>query len=66
MDNMEDKGMTAERSQNFQRVLVRKCDELEYDYQVIFTTSMIDEELNKSDYVVGPFYKKGEHTLNIS
>ena len=65
MDNMEDKGMTAERSQNFQRALVKKCDELEEDYQIIFTTSMIDEELNKSDYVVGPFYKKGEHTLKL-
>ena len=65
MDNMEDKGMTAERSQNFQRVLVEKCDDLEGDYQVIFTTSMIDKGLNKSDYVVGPFYRKGEHTLDI-
>ncbi len=65
MDNMEDKGMTAERSQNFQRVLVEKCDELEENYQIIFTTSMIDEGLNKSDYVVGPFYKKGEHTLQL-
>lgn len=65
MDNMEDKGMTAERSQNFQRVLVEKCDELENDYQLIFTTSMIDDDLNKSDYVVGPFYKKGDHTLDI-
>jgi DNA repair exonuclease SbcCD ATPase subunit len=66
MDNMEDKGMTAERSQNFQRVLVERCDELEEDYQIIFTTSMIDKELNKSDYVVGPFYKKGEHTLQLA
>lgn len=65
MDNMEDKGMTAERSQNFQRVLVERCDELKEDYQIIFTTSMIDKELNKSDYVVGPFYKKGEHTLQL-
>lgn len=65
MDNIEDKGMVAERSQNFQRVLVGKCDELTNDYQLIFTTSMIDPELNHSDYVVGPFYKKGEHTLNF-
>ena len=65
MDDMEDKGMTPQRSQNFQRVLVKRCNELKNDYQVIFTTSMIDDELNKSDYVVGPFYKKGEHTLDI-
>ncbi|HFN5082617.1 TPA: AAA family ATPase [Pseudomonas aeruginosa] len=66
LDNIEDKGMMEPRSQNFQRVLVEKCDELENDYQIICTTSMIDPKLNTSDYVVGPFYKKGEHTLRFS
>ncbi|VVN79437.1 AAA family ATPase [Pseudomonas fluorescens] len=66
LDNIEDKGMMEARSQNFQRVLVEKCDELENDYQVICTTSMIDPKLNTSNYVVGPFYKKGEHTLKFS
>lgn len=66
LDNVEDKGMTAERSQNFQRVIVEACDSIEDDYQLIFTTSMIDPELNKSEYVVGPFYKKGEHTLQFT
>lgn len=66
LDNVEDKGMTVERSQNFQRVIVEACDSMEDDYQLIFTTSMIDPELNKSEYVVGPFYKKGEHTLQFT
>ncbi len=66
LDNIEDKGMMEARSQNFQRVLVEKCDELENDYQIICTTSMIDPKLNTSNYVVGPFYKKGEHTLKFS
>ena len=65
LDNIEDKGMTESRSQNFQRQLVSMCDELENDYQLIFTTSMIDPGLDKSEYVVGPFYRKGEHTLNL-
>jgi chromosome segregation ATPase len=65
LDNIEDKGMTEPRSQNFQRQLVTMCDELSTDYQLIFTTSMIDPDLDKSDYVVGPFYRKGEHTLNL-
>ena len=65
LDNIEDKGMTAPRSQNFQRQLVSMCDDLENDYQLIFTTSMIDPGLDKSEYVVGPFYRKGEHTLNL-
>lgn len=65
VDNIEDKGMTASRSQNFQRQIVSMCDELEKDYQLIFTTSMIDPDLDKSHYVVGPHYKKGEHTLAL-
>ena len=65
LDNIEDKGMTEFRSQNFQRQLVAMCDELETDYQLIFTTSMIDPELDKSEYVIGPHYTKGEHTLAI-
>jgi DNA repair exonuclease SbcCD ATPase subunit len=66
MDNIEDKGMTESRSQNFQRKIVTMCDSLEKDYQLIFTTSMIDPELDKSEYVVGPHYKKGEHTLALN
>lgn len=65
LDNIEDKGMTELRSQNFQRQLVAMCDSLEKDYQLIFTTSMIDPDLDKSEYVVGPHYKKGQHTLEI-
>lgn len=65
LDNIEDKGMTEPRSQNFQRQLVTMCDEMNTDYQLIFTTSMIDPDLDKSEYVVGPFYRKGEHTLNF-
>lgn len=66
LDNVEDKGMTEERSQNFQRVIVDACDQLTDDYQLIFTTSMIDPALDKTDYVVGPFYKKGDHTLKFA
>ena len=64
-DNIEDKGMTEERSQNFQRILASKCSELKTDYQVIMSTSMVDESLNNKTYGVGPFYEKGEHTLDI-
>lgn len=64
-DNIEDKGMTQERSQNFQRNLVAACEGLEEDFQLIFSTSMIDPELNESELVIGPYYKKGEHTLAL-
>jgi len=66
MDNIEDKGMVAERSQNFQRIIVSECEKLNNDYQLIFTTSMIAPELNDTTMCVGPFYEKGMHTLDFS
>lgn len=65
MDNIEDKGMVPERSQCFQHALVDACSSLKSDYQVIFTTSMIADDLNNSPSCVGPYYPKGDHTLDI-
>ena len=65
MDNMEDKGMTPERSHNFQHMLVERCNEISGDFQFIFTTSMIDPDLDIPNYVIGPFYPKGKHTLEF-
>lgn len=66
MDNIEDKGMVDERSQNFQRLIVESCEKLQYAHQLIFTTSMIAPELDGSSMCVGPMYKKGMHTLDFS
>lgn len=65
MDNIEDKGMGPERSQNYQRLILRSLEGVVEEYQVIMTTSMIDPEINKAPYCVGPFYKKGMHTLDL-
>jgi hypothetical protein len=64
-DNIEDNGMTEERSHNFQKILFDLCEDISSDYQLIMTTSMVDPLLNDSKIGVGPFYNKGEHTLNI-
>lgn len=63
MDNIEDKGMIAERSHNFQKNIVSECEKLGDEYQLIFTTSMINPELDGTDMCVGPMYLKGTHTL---
>lgn len=66
MDNIEDKGMVAERSQSFQHLITEACGELNNEnFQLIFTTSMIAEDLNNTPFCVGPDYPKGSHTLNI-
>ena len=63
-DNMEDKGIEESRAQNFQRVLINKLSEYsDDDYQVIYTTSYITEELDNSKYVVGEKYSQGNKSL---
>ncbi|MFM4835340.1 hypothetical protein ACEUCO_01690 [Aeromonas veronii] len=65
MDNIEDKGMEEERSQLFQREIIKLSSDLKTEHQIIFTTSMIDETLNNSLYCVGDYYSKEKKTLNI-
>lgn len=65
MDNIEDKGMVPERSHNFQHSLVNACNKLEDEYQIIFTTSMIADDLDNTPNCIGPYYPKGSHTLEF-
>ena len=63
-DNMEDKGIEPERAQNFQKLLIEKAKTYEeVDFQMIYTTSFITDELNSSNYVVGDFYTKENPSL---
>ena len=77
-DNMEDKGLEEDRSRNFQRILVQHLNQIEAEkhrnlehgtlslepsYQVIFATSMIAPELDKTEYTVGEFYTKDNKSL---
>lgn len=63
-DNMEDKGIEMKRAQNFQKLLIsRVSDYSPSDYQMIYTTSYITEELNNSNMVVGEYYTKENPSL---
>ena len=65
-DNMEDKGMEEERSQNFQKLLVDICSKIPKEsYQMIFTTSMIAPELNTNDYCIGDAYTSENKSLKL-
>lgn len=64
-DNIEDKGMEVERSHLFQRLIVERATEADYPFQVIFTTSMMNPDLEMEDYVIGPAYTEDNKTLNI-
>lgn len=63
-DNMEDKGIEMLRAQNLQKLLIERTSKFEdTSYQMIYTTSYITDELNKSPYVVGEYYTKDNKTL---
>jgi len=65
MDNIEDKGMVVKRSQKFQHLIIEACSEIKSDYQLIFTTSMIADDLDNTPYCVGPYYPEGSYTLDL-
>ena len=62
-DNMEDKGMEKIRSQNFQNEIVKMALGYKRPFQIIFTTSMIAEELDNTEYCVGRFYTEKNKSL---
>lgn len=62
-DNIEDKGMQTARSHNFQKIMVEMVTELQVPYQIIYTTSMMNPELELEDYVIGPHYTKFARSL---
>lgn len=63
-DNMEDKGIEMKRAQNLQNLLIKRVNDFDNNnYQMIYTTSYITDELNKSDLVVGDYYTKENPSL---
>ena len=65
LDNVEDKGMVGDRVRNFQKVIADLMDEESQPHQIILTTSTLNPELEREDYIVGPEYTKGNRTLNL-
>jgi len=65
LDNIEDKGMEPKRSHLFQRLIVERATELQLKSQIIFTTSMMNPELELDAYVIGPHYTHENRTLKI-
>ncbi|MCK4827321.1 hypothetical protein KA005_66940, partial [bacterium] len=66
LDNIEDKGATPERVQNMHNLIIDLLEDIEIEHQVIFTTSVLANELKDSKYCVGPEYSYNLKTLNLS
>lgn len=66
-DNMEDKGMEKERTQNLQELIVKISESLKdkEEHQIIFSTSMIADELNNTPFCVGDDYHQDNKTLKV-
>jgi len=63
-DNMEDKGIEKERAQNFQRIIIQQAELHSIDdFQLIYTTSFIPDELNNTTYCVGEYYTENNPSL---
>lgn len=57
--------MEPERSQNFQRIIVETSATLGVEHQIIFTTSMIDPQLETTDLTVGEHYTESNKCLQL-
>jgi len=65
IDTLENMGVEAIRSRNFQRQILRVSRESEIEHQIIFATAMIDTELDSELYVVGRKYTRDEPSLSL-
>ena len=57
--------MVGDRVRNFQKVSADLMDEESQPHQIILTTSTLNPELEREDYIIGPEYTKENRTLNI-
>lgn len=65
IDNIEDKGMEEPRSHRFQEIIVSQASKLNSPYQIIFTTSMMNPDLDKDEFTIGPQYTSNNRVLNL-
>ena len=66
IDNVEDKGMEESRSHLFQGLIVEYAAEVKIPCQIIFTTSMMNPNLEVDDFTIGPRYTSENRSLDLS
>ena len=57
--------MQPQRSHCFQELIVKLTTETSISNQVIFTTSLMNPDLELDDYVIGPYYTEKNKTLDF-
>lgn len=64
-DNMEDNGMEKIRTQNFQKVIADISNSLKKPHQIVFTTSMVNDDLNNTPLCIGREYSSTDKSLRM-
>ena len=65
IDTLENMGVEAIRSQNFQKQIRRVSKAAGVEHQIIFATAMLTDELNKPEYTVGRHYTRDAPSLAL-
>lgn len=65
IDTLENMGVEAIRSQNFQKQILKVSQAAQVDHQVIFATAMLTPELDSSEYTVGRHYTRDAPSLAL-
>jgi hypothetical protein len=65
IDTLENMGVEAVRSQNFQKQILRVSLEANVDHQIIFATAVLTPELDDPQFTVGRHYTRDEPSLAL-
>ena len=67
LDNIEDKGIEADRVYNFQNSIKNFIDNSDITSQIIISASLLEENLRNEKFIIGKYYHNDEtgKTLNF-
>jgi len=65
LDGIDDGGMEQNRSHNLQKIIVKECGAYKFDYQVVFATSEIQADIEKTDMVVSRPFTPDSRSLDV-
>lgn len=65
LDGIDDGGMEQNRSHNLQKIIVKECGTYKFDYQVVFATSEIQADIEKTHMVVSRPFTPDARSLDV-
>lgn len=65
LDGIDDGGMEQNRSHNLQRLIVKECGSYKFDYQLIFATSEIQSDIERTKMVVSRPFSPDSRSLDV-